>query len=86
VTAVRRVPLWTARPIGVQPDGSVRRVVRHGDRWQVRRSPVTGRWYAGPADGRVYLNQALTLRQEDFPTKAEADAFVVAELRKLDGR
>jgi hypothetical protein len=82
----RRVPLWTARPIGVQPDGSVRRVVRPGDRWEVRRSPETGRWYAGPADGRVYLDQALTKRREDFDTKEEANTFLVDELRKLDGR
>jgi hypothetical protein len=86
MTGRRRVPLWTARPIGVQADGSIRRVVRHGDRWQVRRSPATGRWYAGPVDSRVYLDQALTLRRQDFDTKEEANTFAANELRKLDGR
>jgi hypothetical protein len=82
----RSVPPWTARPLGVQGDGSVRRVVRHGDRWSIFRNPVTRLWVAAPADGRIYLDQGLTLRYMPFKAWDAALVWVCAELRKLDGR
>jgi hypothetical protein len=81
----RRLPSWAARPIGVQEDGSVRRVIRHGDRIRIFRAP-TGDWVATPVDGRVYLNQRLTQRFVMKDTWTEVLDLVCAELRKLDGR
>jgi hypothetical protein len=81
----RRLPTWAARPIGVQEDGSVRRVIRHGDRIRIFRGP-TGAWVATPTDGRVYLNQGLTQRLVLRETWEDVLNVVCLELRKLDGR
>lgn len=81
----RRLPTWAARPIGVQEDGSVRRVIRHGDRIKIFRGP-TGVWVATPENGRVYLNQGLTQRFVMRDTWRDVLNVVCLELRKLDGR